>query len=53
MKEISTREQISNYIKRKLKSRIYTIPDFSRFGTYDRFRRALSRLENEGRFIRV
>ena len=53
MKEISTREKITNYIKRNPKSRIYSISDFSRFGTYDSVRKALSRLEIEGRLIRV
>ena len=53
MEEISTREKMLNYIKRNPKSRIYSISDFSKFGTYASIRKALSRLEMEGKLIRV
>jgi len=53
MKEISTSERMLNYIKRNPKSRVYSISDFSKFGTYASIRKALSRLEMEGRLIRV
>ncbi len=53
MEEISTREKMLNYIKRNPKSRIYSISDFSKFGTYASIRKVLSRLEMEGRLIRV
>jgi len=53
MEEICTREKMLNYIKKNPKSRIYSISDFSKFGTYSSIRKALSRLEMEGRLIRV
>jgi len=53
MEEISIRKKMLNYIKRNPKSRIYSISDFSKFGTYASIRKALSRLEMEGKLIRV
>jgi len=53
MTETTTSEKMLSFMKRNPKSRIYSISDFSKFGTYASIRKALSRLEMEGRLIRV